>query len=205
MGIKRTAAVAAGIGTLGAALWWRKNPSPCPYWQRFFVQAPHPGITSKRLIGTLDPRPGERILEVGPGTGYYSFDVAERLGSPGKLEVFDIQQDMLDHVMQIASERRVTNITPTQGDAQAMPYPDAAFDGTFLVTVLGEIPDQQAGLGEIARVLRPGGRLVVGELFGDPHYVALGAMQAKAQEAGLNFEQRTGSPLAFYATFVKPG
>ena len=75
------------LGALGAvaagAAWWRRNPSACPYNQRFWVQAPHPFITRARLREALDPQPGERVLEVGPGTGYYSLDVAEWLGQTG--------------------------------------------------------------------------------------------------------------------------
>ena len=53
-----------------------------------------------------------------------------------------------------------------------MPYEDGTFDAAFLVTVLGEVPDQDSALRELARVLQPGGRLIVGELLGDPHYVS---------------------------------
>jgi ubiquinone/menaquinone biosynthesis C-methylase UbiE len=190
------------IGVGGVALWWRKNPSACPYSQRFWVEAPHPFITRKRLLEILAPAPGERLLEIGPGTGYYSLDVAERLEG-GTLAIFDIQQEMLDHVLRRAGERGLTNIEPTRGDAQALPYPDATFDGAYLVTVLGEIPDQDAALGELARVLRPGGRMVVGELFGDPHMVTLGSLRSRAEAKGLRFERRLGSPLAYFARFEK--
>jgi ubiquinone/menaquinone biosynthesis C-methylase UbiE len=198
----RTLFVLGAGAIVGVSYWWRKNPSACPYNQRFWVQAPHPGITRKRLIAALEPATGERILEVGPGTGYYTFDVAERLGE-GKLEIFDIQQEMLDHVMREAGRRGVTNVTPTLGDAQALPFEDNSIDGAVLVTVLGEIPDQEQALREIARVLRPGGRLVVGELFGDPHMVTTGKLTERASRAGLELEQRLGSPLAFFARLRK--
>jgi SAM-dependent methyltransferase len=199
----RTLLSLAGLGVLGAALWWRKNPSACPYNQRFWVQAPHPGITRKRLLEILAPQPGERLLEVGPGTGYYSLDVAERLDG-GALSVFDIQQEMLDHVMRRAAERKIQNIEPTLGDARTMPYEDGSFDGAYLVTVLGEIPDQDAALRELARVLRRGGRLVVGELFGDPHMVTLRKLRGRAEPLGFRFERRLGTPLAYFARFRKP-
>jgi ubiquinone/menaquinone biosynthesis C-methylase UbiE len=189
-----------GLATLGAALWWRKNPSACPYSQRFWVEAPHPGITRKRLHEILAPMPGEEVLEVGPGTGYYSLDLASRLDG-GKLAVFDIQQEMLDHVMRRAGECGVSNIAPTLGDARSLPYEDSSFDAAVLVTVLGEIPDQDAALRELARVLRPEGRLVVGELFGDPHMVTLGKLRERAENAGFSFERRLGTPLAYFARF----
>ena len=65
-------------------------------------------------------------------------------GSAGRsLEILDIQQEMLDHTLGRAGERGIENIRATQGDAQVLPYEDASFDAAFLVTTLGEIPDQR--------------------------------------------------------------
>ena len=83
---------AAGSAVLAGALWWRKHPSACPYGQRFRVEPPHPLITRNRLREVLAPQPGERVLEVGPGTGYYSLDVAEWIAPGGHLDLFDLQQ-----------------------------------------------------------------------------------------------------------------
>lgn len=193
-----------GAAVAGAALWWRKNPSACPYGQRFWVEAPHPFITRSRLKEVLDPEAGERILEVGPGTGYYTLDVAGWVGQEGEVQILDIQREMLDHTMGRANERGLTNITPTEGDATALPYEDGSFDGAYLTTVLGEIPDQDTAVRELARVLKPGGRLVVGELLGDPHYVTFGSLQERAGAAGLGFERREGGILGYFARFVKP-
>lgn len=90
------AALLAAGALLAAALWWRKHPSACPYGQRFWIEPPHPLITRARLRAVLDPQPGERMLEVGPGTGYYSLTGAEWIAPDGQLEIFDLQQEMLD-------------------------------------------------------------------------------------------------------------
>jgi ubiquinone/menaquinone biosynthesis C-methylase UbiE len=197
------AALAGGAAALGAALWWRKNPSACPYSQRFWVEAPHPFITRARVRETLEPRPGERVLEVGPGTGYYTLPVAEQI-SPGTLDALDVQQEMLDHTMRRAAETGIGNIAPARGDARSMPYPDATFDAAFLVTVLGEVPDQDAALRELRRVLKPEGRLVVGEILFDPHTVTFKSLRRRAEEAGFRFERRVGGPLGYFARFA-PG
>src|SRR5829696_5516241 len=76
-------AAAAAVGLVGGGLWWRRNPSPCPYAQRLWVELPHPSVTRARLLEILDPRPAERMLEVGPGTGYYTLPVARRLAPGG--------------------------------------------------------------------------------------------------------------------------
>ena len=202
MGAIKKATAAGGAAVVGAALWWRRNPSACPYNQRFWVNAPHPFITRPRLREALAPAPGQRILEVGPGTGYYALEVAGWVAlGDGQLDVFDVQQEMLDHTLRRANERGLTNIVPTQGDARALPYADETFDGAYLVTVLGEIPDQEAALRELARVIKPGGRVVVGELFGDPHWVSPAKLRARAERSGLRFEQRIGSPLGYFARF----
>jgi SAM-dependent methyltransferase len=144
--LRRVALGAAGA-VVAAALWWRANPSACPYAQRFWVEAPHPLITRRRLYGVLSPRPGERVLEVGPGTGYYTVDVANWLVPSGQLDILDLQREMLDHTMRRVRERGLNNVTATQGDARRLPYREATFDAAFLVTVLGEIPAGSARRG----------------------------------------------------------
>lgn len=189
----------AGAAVLAAALWWRKNPSACPYGQRFWVQAPHPIISRDRLRTVLAPQPGERVLEIGPGTGYYTLDIAEWVGPDGRVEIFDLQQEFLDHVMQRSAERGLGNVTPTQGDATALPFEGDSVDAVVLTAVLGEIPDTLAALREIRRVLRPGGRLVVGELFGDPHFTTQASLRRQAAEAGLRWEAHSGNWLGYFA------
>jgi ubiquinone/menaquinone biosynthesis C-methylase UbiE len=200
----RTLLGAAALATLGAALWWRRNPSACPYGQRFWVEAPHPIISRDRLRTVLLPLHGETILEIGPGVGYYTLDMAEWVGAEGRVEIFDLQQEFLDHTMGRAAERGLANVVPTQGDATALPYGDASIDAVVLTAVLGEIPEPVAALREIRRVLKPTGRLVVGELFGDPHFTTLATLKRQSAEAGLEHDHRSGNWFAYFAR-LSPG
>ena len=196
----------AALGAVAAAagfLYARRHPSACPYSQRWMVELPKPGVSVRRLLAVLDPQPKERLLEIGPGTGYYSLPVARRL-EKGKLEVFDLQQEFLDLVAERAEKASIENIVGWHGDAQDLLFEDNRFDGAFLVTVLGEIPDQDAALRELARVVKPGGRVVFGEVALDPHVVTLGDLTQRAEAAGLRFERKAGTPVGYVARFAVP-
>lgn len=87
--------------------------------------------------------------------------------------------------------------------AQALPYADHVFDTAYLVSVLGEIPDAVAALRDLRRVLKPGGRLLVGELAIDPDFIPLRALRAMASDAGLALE-RTAAPPFGYCAMLRP-
>lgn len=188
------------LGYAGAAYWMRKHPSAMPYAQRFFTELPHPFIGRRRLREILEPRPGEHVLEIGPGTGYYSLSLAEWVGEEGRLEILDLRQEFLDHVFERVREQGLRNVRGTQGDAQALPYEDGVFDAGVLIAVLGEIPDQVTALSELHRVLKPGGRVVVGELFPpDPHMVPFASLRSKAESVGFEVERRVGPAFGYFA------
>lgn len=67
------------------------------------------------------------------------------------------------------------------------------------MTVLGEIPSPTAALRELRRVVRPGGRIVTGELFLDPDYVSPGRLRALASTAGLTLKSQKGSRFSHFA------
>jgi SAM-dependent methyltransferase len=196
---------AVALGYVLVGLWMRHHPDALPYAARFFLGLPRRTLHWRRLLDVLATRAGQQVLEVGPGTGYYSLPVASSLAG-GALDVLDVRQEFLDHVARRAEAAGITNIRVSLGDCCALPYDDRCFDAAFLVTVLGEIPDQDAALNELRRVLRPGGRLVVGESLagGDPHHVWFGSLRSRAEAAGFSFEGRTGGPLAYLASFRNP-
>lgn len=201
--VRRTA-TAGAAALIGSALWWRRHPSACPYGQRFWLQPPHPFITRARLREALELQPGQRVLEVGPGTGHYAVPVAGWLAPDGSLDAFDLQPEMLDHTVRAAQRAGLANLRPQQGDARELPYADASFDSAYLVAVLGEVPDPEGALRELRRVVRPGGRVVVGELVGDPHMVGLRSLRRHADRVGLRFERRVGPRFGFFAVLCVP-
>jgi SAM-dependent methyltransferase len=194
-------ALGAGAAGIASRRWSRHDKAPFPYSLRWILDFPHP-ITPDLLRQGVQPSDGNHMLEIGPGTGRHAVRVAQWVGSSGTLDVFDVQQQMLDAVMRRAADQGVTNIAPTHGQAgERLPYPDARFDAAYLVTVIGEIPDPEVALRELRRVLRPRGRLAVGEVILDPDYTPLGELRSRAEACGFRFVQRHGSPFAYVAQF----
>jgi ubiquinone/menaquinone biosynthesis C-methylase UbiE len=151
----------------------------------------------------LEPQPGETILEIGPGYGHYTPSVAQALGPDGILEIFDSRQTLLDQTLERVHAHRLSNVGAMSGDASQLPYRDEYFDGAYLVACLGEIDDREAAIRELARVLRPGGRLVVGETAADPHRVRPAELLELTKAAGLDQSAREGR-VSFFARFNRP-
>jgi ubiquinone/menaquinone biosynthesis C-methylase UbiE len=179
----------------------RKDPSACPYGLHLSLDLPRPSVTRSKLRELLSPEPGQRVLEIGPGTGYYALQAARWLEPEGILEVLDIHQDMLDHTMRRARALGVSNIVPARGDAQALPYPNGHFDAAYLVATLGEVPDKGRALRELGRVLKRGGRLVVGEVLLDPHRVSFDELRRLTEGAGLDHKRTLKGSLGYFAAF----
>jgi len=191
------AAVAVASGVL-ARRWSRLYPAPMPHSMRWILYFAHPGLSPRTLHRVLEPRAGERLLEIGPGIGHHALPTAEVLGANGRLDVLDVQPEMLRALERRAAARGLQSIVATSGEAEHLPYPDATFDGAYLVTVLGEIPDPVQALRELARVVKPDGRIVTGEIWLDPDYVAPRRLRTLADAAGLRVARRSGTGFAYF-------
>ena len=121
-----------------------------------------------------------------------------------KPQVWGVQSAMLEEVARRAEASGVTNIRFRQTDAARLPYLPRTFDGAYLIGTLGEIPDRDGALRELFRVLKPKGRLVIGEIAVDPDFVSLGPLQDEMTRAGFTFVRKIGCPLAYLARFQRP-
>jgi len=108
---------------------------------------------------------------------------------------------MIDHLVRRAAKAHISNIAPAVGDGRRLPYASASFDGAYMIDVLGETPDQPAVLRELRRILRPEGRLVVGEHVLDPDFVSFRSLKKRAETAGFTFERRSGTSFVYFARF----
>ncbi len=107
----------------------------------------------------LAAAPGEDILDVGCGPGFYVTEILDAVGPQGSVTGIDSAAAMLAIARGRAGER--DNVTFHEGEATALPVADASFDAAVSVQVLEYVADVPAALRELHRVVRPGGRIVL--------------------------------------------
>jgi ubiquinone/menaquinone biosynthesis C-methylase UbiE len=152
------------------------------------------------IIDKLGLSGSERVLELGPGPGFFSVEIARRL-TYGRLDLFDLQPEMLEKARRHLEHAGFHDVGYTAGQAaEGFPFPDNSFDVAFLAAVIGEVPDKQACIRSLSRVLKPGGRLVFTEMFPDPDRISVEELRDLAEPEGFDFEEATGSR---WATIVR--
>ncbi len=117
----------------------------------------------QRLLSELRLRPGQIICDLGCGNGFYTLELARRVGPAGKVYAVDIQPEMLDLLRKRTAAAKLNNIVPTLGTETDPKLPPAYFDLVLLVDVYHEFSHPEAMLAAIRKALRPGGQVALAE------------------------------------------
>jgi ubiquinone/menaquinone biosynthesis C-methylase UbiE len=158
-----------------------------------------------RTLAPLGMRPGMRVLELGPGVGVFTAEAARLVGRSGLLLCVDLQPGMLRPLQRLVRRSRLANVQLQAGDAVALPLADASIDLAYLIAVLPMLPDKQRALGELRRVLKPGGVLAISEELVEPEYVPMGVIVRWCRRAGFLPFARYGNLWCYMLIFRRPG
>ena len=109
--------------------------------------------------------PGERVVDVGCGAGFDSLIASRMVGAEGSVVGVDMTPAMLAKARQSAAEAGSANVTFREGFAEALPVPDGWADVVISNGALNLVPDKAAALQEMARVLKPGGRVQIADIL----------------------------------------
>jgi demethylmenaquinone methyltransferase / 2-methoxy-6-polyprenyl-1,4-benzoquinol methylase len=137
----------------------------------------------RALIDAIDPRPGQRILDVATGTGMVAFALARRGATVVGL-------DQSEHMLSAARKRlaaepeHADDVTFIQGEAEHLPFADGEFDALTFTYLLRYVDDRAATMRELARVVKPGARIGMVE-FGVPQRTPLRAAWRVHTRVGL--------------------
>jgi demethylmenaquinone methyltransferase / 2-methoxy-6-polyprenyl-1,4-benzoquinol methylase len=113
------------------------------------------------MAAGLDLRPGSLVLDVATGTGLVAREIL------GRFDVRVVGLDQSAEMIRVAANRGIEGLTLVRGDAQRLPFPDGSFDAVSFTYLLRYVDDPATTLGELVRVLRPGGQMASIE-FGVP-------------------------------------
>jgi ubiquinone/menaquinone biosynthesis C-methylase UbiE len=118
----------------------------------------------RQVVAWLDLKPGSRVLDAGCGCGGMTRLLAEAVGPGGEVVGVDTSPQMLEWAKTQAEKAKLGGrIKFQEGDVRALPFEDAGFDLVWCSRVVHGLNDQLAGVRELVRVIRPGGRLVLRE------------------------------------------
>lgn len=149
----------------------------------------------RALVEWIDPRPGQRLLDVATGTGLVAVALAAR---GAEVVALDQSEEMLARARAKLARRPdlAQRITLVHGHAERLPFDSASFDALTFTYLLRYVDDRDATLAELVRVVRPGGKIGMVE-FAVPHAAVAGALWRVHTRVGLPLLGRLASPAWF--------
>lgn len=140
---------------------------------------------AEKMVSLSEARPGERVLDVGTGTGVVANHAASIVGPEGRVVGVDLSEEMLCAARSEAGKLGLGNVEFRKMDAEHLDVPDGSFDHVYSLCAILHFPDASRALAEMNRILRPGGRLVVSLGQGMPPW---GGGRLRALQVGIRRE-----------------
>jgi precorrin-6B methylase 2 len=150
-----------------------------------------------RMVELLGLKSGDSVADIGAGTGYMSWRMAEKVGPQGKIYAVDIQQEMLDLLAQNMKTRRLQNVVPVLGTISNANLPASSIDLAIMVDVYHEFSHPYEMMKSITAALKPGGRVAFIEYRAEDlkvpikpvHKMTEAQVRKEALAAGLEWEK----------------
>jgi ubiquinone/menaquinone biosynthesis C-methylase UbiE len=175
-----------------------------PYQFAFTLLIPLRNIflSPRQLIKRLELTNNLQVMELGPGPGYFSLKIAEKIAN-GRIVLADIQQEMLDYAKKRFEKKGLSNVEYYLCNGKTFQFEDNTFDRIFMITVIGEVENKNEYLQELHRILKHGGILSISELAGDPDKMTIKEIKYLAKKYDFSFYNIFGKEKNYTINFKK--
>ncbi len=184
---------------LGSWIVWRLLNRvvniPCPFWLDWLMESPYQKwiLDAQTTVDRAQLSEGQKVLDLGCGSGRISIEIAKILGKSGSLVCADLQDGMLKKLKERFKKDHIDGVELLRGDVNDIDFTSRKFDRIILVMLVGEVSDRKALFLRLTELVEEDGLISISEVFPDPHYQTQKSIKHMAHEAGLHVADNYGN------------